>query len=344
MSEQDKKTHTSRRKRCFRKGLILVLTVLLVFSAASMLASAVIFRVLFPRRDGTSDLRYSYSEIDAAAYPRETFTFESGGNTLQGYRYPVPDPKGCVVVVGGIFDDADAHLPEIMYFTDHGWSVICWDATGVGASEGRGTIGLKQIKEDLCAFLSSDAAHSEIPIVLYGHSAGAYASLSALSGGFPIDAAVSICAFNSPTEIMRYQAKEKVGILADLEYPFMRLECWFLFGGDADQTALESVNAVQTPVLLIEGSSDDYVTSELGLIRYDGSFQNPNVRCLEIRSAWRSEHATPWLSEAAAEYVCTFPGSGEPDKALANSLDPEFMSEILTFFEQSIAENGGLQP
>ena len=63
---------------------------------------------------------------------------------------------------------------------------------------------------------------------------------------------------------------------------------------------------------------------------------------MEIRSHWRSEHATLWLSEEAAEYVCTYDSSDPPDKALANTLEPSYMEEILAFFEQ--AANIGDRP
>lgn len=338
------KTHSiNRRRRLIRKGLIILLTVLLVFSATSMIASAVLFRVLFPRKDGLSSLHYTYSEINAEAYPREEFHFRSGDNQLRGCRYSVDNPKGCIVIVNGIFDGVDAHLPEIMFFLDHGWSVVSWDATGIGKSDGRGSIGLQQVKQDLCAYLSCAEVQPNLPLMLYGHSAGAYAALSALSEGFRIDAVVSISGFNSPTEMMLSQAEARVGILADIECPFMLLESWFLFGSDFNGEALTSINSVETPILLIEGSSDDYVTRELGLIQYQGCFRNPNVRCLEIQSTWRNEHATPWLSEAAAEYVCTYSPSDPPNKTLANTLDPNFMNTVLHFFEQA-AKTGDLLP
>lgn len=308
-----------------------------------MLASVVIFRVIYPRKDGLSELKFTYSEIDTNAYPREDFYFRSGENRLYGCRYSVDHSKGCVVIVNGIFDGIDAHLPEIMYFVDHGWSVVSWDATGIGESEGSGTVGLQQIKQDLRAYLSDAEQQQELPLVLYGHSAGAYAALSVLSEGFRIDAVVSISGFNSPTEMMLSQAKDRVGILADVEYPFMLLESWFLFGEDSDHDALTSINSVETPILLIEGSSDDFVSRELGLIRYQGCFRNPNVRCVEIQSEWRNEHSTPWLSEDAAKYVCTYSHAEPPDKTLANTLDPAFMSFVLDFYEQA-AETGDLHP
>lgn len=337
MSNTD--ARSNRRIRWVRKGLLIFLTVLLVFSVTSMIASAVIFRVLFPRKDGLSVLHFTYEEIDAALYPRDAFSFDSGGNLLHGYRYPADNPKGCIVIVNGIFDGADAHLPEICYFVDHNWSVITWDATGIGQSEGRGSIGLQQIKQDLCAFLSSEVER-DLPLALYGHSAGAYAALSALSEGYGIDAVVSVSGFNSPTEMMRTHAENRVGLLADVEYPFMLLECWFLFGNDADPTALDSINSVQTPILLFEGNSDDYVTRDLGLIRYEGSFRNPNIRCVEISSQWRNEHATPWLTEAAAEYVCTYNPAEPPDKGLANTLDQTFMEQVMAFLEDAVKTGG----
>lgn len=327
-----------RPKRSVRKAICIALCALLLYCALSMLASAVVFRVLFARRDGLSPLRFTYAELQPDCR-RERFSFSCGRNTLSGWRYDAPDPKGLIVIVNGIGDGADAHLPEIVAFVHAGWSVATWDATGVGESEGSGTKGLQQIRKDLAAFLEyrkqSDAWNG-LKVVLYGHSAGAYAAATELSAHPEIKAALCISGFDRPVAHMYAHAKKRVGFPADLEYPFLYLESVFLFGAYANDSARAGIDAVTTPVLIVGGDSDDLVPYENSLIRDPQQYENPNVRVLTITSAFRNEHATPWLSVGAARYRAELSDADPIDKALANELDPEFIETVLTFYENAI--------
>ena len=326
-----------KQQNTLRKWLKRLLIILAVYCVSSVLLSAVMFRVLFPRKDGISPVRWNYEEIDRTAYPRERFQFRSGSNLLTGYRYPAAEAKGLIVVVNGIGAGADSHLAEIMYFTDHGWSVATWDATGVGESEGRGLIGLQQIRLDLLAFLEElPDLGGGLPVVLYAHSAGAYAAATTLTGDTPVRGAVCLCGFDSPVSLMLYHARKRVGPLADLQYPFLLLENRFLFGKDADVSAVEALRNSSVPVLLIECNSDDYVPHEQGLLQDLTALTGTDIRMITVDTGWRNEHNTPWLSASAAEYVGSLEKNAPADKARANELDPDFMALILDFFDAAV--------
>ena len=322
-----------KRKHPVRRALCIVLGALLLYCALSMAASAIVFRVLFARRDGLSPLHYTYAELDPDC-PRTAFTFPSGNNTLSGFRYDAEGPKGLIVIVNGFGDGADAHLPEIVEFVKAGWSVATWDATGVGKSEGQTMIGLMQPVRDLAAFLAyyeQSGAWNGLPVMLYGHSAGAYAAAQNLRHP-AVCAAVCISGFDRPVSLMYGHAKNRVGFLADLEYPFLYLENVLLFGQRANDSARDAISAVSVPVLLVGGDSDDLVPYDNSLIREPETYRNPNVQGLLITSPYRSEHSTPWLSVGAARYRTEQNGSGDVDKALANELDPAFSETVLQFF------------
>ena len=327
-----------KRLHPIKKALCITLAVLLLYCALSMLATAVVFRLIFARRDGLSRLHYTYAELQPDC-ERTRFSFPSGRNTLSGRRYDAVDPKGLIVLVNGIGDGADAHLNEIVAFVHAGWSVATWDATGVGESEGRGTVGLQQIRADLSAFLDyrkqSDAWNG-LPVVLYGHSAGAYAAATELSSHPEVKAGVCISGFDRPAALMHAHAKKRVGVLADVEYPFLYLECAFLFGANADTSARAAIDAVTSPVLIVGGNSDDLVPYGNSLIRDPQAYTNPNVRCIEITSAFRNEHSTPWLSVGAARYRAELSDTDYIDKALANELDPTFTKTVLQFYEDAL--------
>ena len=322
-----------------RKALKILVIIILIYSLGSVALSAILYRLLFPRRDGVSEFRYTYAELGAEAPPREAFHFSSGDNLLAGYRYDAEDPKGLIVVVNGIGAGVDAHLPEIRYFVAHGYSAAVWDNTGIGDSEGRWSVGMQQIKLDLLAFLDwleAQKPGEELPVFLYGHSAGAYAACTALATDHRIDGVISIAAFESPIQIMLHHARNRVGLLADLQSPFLRLENLLLFGQDSDCSAFEAINAAEVPVLIVQGNSDDLVPYSQSLIRFEGEFENPRVCCVEITTEYRNEHSTPWLSEASACYEYTLPKGETPDKSQANELSEAFMEELLAFLDETV--------
>ena len=338
--KENNNSASQRRRFSVRKALTILLLVLLIFSLTSMALSAVMYRVLFPRRSGVSEFRYSYAELGTGAPARELFRFPSGDNLLTGYRYNVPDPKGLVVVINGIGAGVDSHLPEIQYFTAHGYSAVVWDNTGIGDSEGKWSVGMQQIKLDLLAYLTwreTGAPEEDLPVLLYGHSAGGYAACTALATEHRIDGVICISAYESPIDIMLWHARNRVGVLADTQVPFLRLENWFLFGEDADCSAFEAINGAKVPVLIVHGDSDDLVPYDQGLTQFEARYTNPRVRCVEITTEYRNEHSTPWLSEASACYEYTFPAGQTPDKAQANELSEPFMADLLAFLDEAAA-------
>lgn len=338
MREKKNSAPGTRRGVSLRKALKILLTALLIFCLLSAALTAVLYRVLFPRRSGVSEFRYSWEELGAEAPAREVFRFPSGDNLLNAARYDVPDPKGLILVVNGVGAGIDAHLPEIQYFVAHGYSALTWDATGIGESEGKWSVGLQQIKLDLLAcldWLEQADIPEDLPILLYGHSAGGYSAATALATDHRIDGVVCISAFESPVDIMLFHARSYVGFLADTQIPFLRLENRILFGAEADGSAFEAISAADVPVLIVQGDSDDLVPYSQSLIRFEAEFENPRVRCLEITTEYRNEHNTPWLSEASACYEYTLPKGETPDKSQANELSAAFMEEVLAFLDEA---------
>lgn len=341
MTEADERKKKTENKKRGTVGLIvkIILTAAALFVVLSVVATALVPVFLFGRADGGNGFNLVYPDVDAKDYPREKFTFTSRGNELVGYLYPRNDPKGLVVVVNGIKNGSDVHLNHIKAFCDAGWSVATYDATGVGESEGSGTFGLAQVKVDLFSYLNylaTDERMNSLPVVLFGHSAGGYASACALDKYDIIRGAVVVSAFDSPSETMAYHAKKIVGFLADVEYPFMLLGNLIAFGPDADAKAHEAVAASDTPVMIVGGSSDDTVPYDVSLFRFKDSIGRDGVTFFMPEEEERNEHSTPWLTPEAAEYINTWT-DGEVDLELANELDPVFLALVLNFFEAAVA-------
>ena len=324
------------------------------FSALSMIFSAAVFGVLFRRVDSLDnyvEITYSLAQPD---YRREKISFRSGDNTLSGYLYSANAPKGLVIIAPGMNSNSDSHLAEIMCFYDHGYMSLAYDATGVCESEGSSTVGLQQSKRDLLAaidYAKSNPKTAELPVYLYGHSLGGYA-VAAVLGEADVEAAVCLSGFNSPVQTMHGKAKEYVGVLADIQYPFLYLQNRFVFGEDADARAVDAVNSVDTPILICRGDNDDTIPYELSLYSQKDDITNVNADFYEVDEDDRAGHTNLWLSGESAKYMSDLqtelsdlsdsyggelPQSvlddfySEIDVKKAMKLDEELMDKVLCF-------------
>lgn len=335
--------------KTIRRVIVLMVIAVISFVILSMTFSAVIFNILFGRMESISPLELSYSEIDSGQYPRAAVSFNSNGTRLRGYLYGLDNGcnNGVVIIANGIRSGADSHLPEIMYFVDNSWCVFSYDGTGTRESEGSGAKGLSQSKIDLesaIEYIGNNTSTKELPIVVYGHSVGGYAAVTAIENEPKLAAVVCISGFESPVRTMHYYAKQRVGILADIELPFMQLQNSLIFGEYADVSAVNVINSTETPIIIVEGSEDDVITSEIGIGRHRGEITNPNVYFITIDTPYRNRHSTAWLSPDAAEYYIKMSSNLDNnsdvyiDKQLANKLDEDFMEKILSFYSAAVAK------
>ena len=179
-----KQTLSKTKHRVRRVSVILIVTVLsyVIFSVAG---SVVAFQLIFPRTAVVNAFELTYDDIDQARYPREEISFLSGENRLHGALYrPKGERAGLVLVLNGANSCLDRHLPEILWFVDHGFCALTFENTGVGESEGAGTVGIAQARLDADAavgYIQSDETLAGLPLTVYGHSLGGYAAATLLA-------------------------------------------------------------------------------------------------------------------------------------------------------------------
>lgn len=326
------------RRKWFRKVLHIAVIAVCVSVLLSLTSAGVFFRCFFGRSELTAQtIELRYADIDRTAYPRQEVSFLSGKNRLRGYFYGTGE-QGVVLIVHGMNGGADSHLPEILYFADHGWRVFAFDGTGVRDSEGSGTVSLSQLHNDTLAALEylSQSEYRALPVVLYGHSAGGYAAATALESEYPVRAAVCISAFNSPVDTMCYNAGRYVGdVPAYSQYPFLWLENLLVSGSDGNETAVDAINAASVPALIVSGTADEIVPDRISVAGCRDRITNPNVSYLTISEGSRSEHSTAWLTEEAAEYRGEVVSELE---ALEARYGDEIPDGILQTFRSSVDE------
>ena len=149
----------SKTKRLRRLSVIILITVL-SYVIFSMAGSVIVFQIIFARSDTVNAFELTYDDLGSdrlprEELPREEFFFDSGGNRLRGVVYsPKGRSAGLVLVLNGMHACIDRHLPEILYFTDHGFTAVTFENTGVGQSEGGSSVGLTQARLDTAAAIA----------------------------------------------------------------------------------------------------------------------------------------------------------------------------------------------
>ena len=310
---------------------------------------ALIILFLIFRRREPARLELRYCDLDAGRYPRREARFSSCGRLLAGYLYRAEAPRGVVAVVHGFRGCAESHRAEAARFIDAGWDVFTFDATGTRGSEGRSLRGLQQMKLDLAAaveFLRSDPETAGLPIVLYGHSMGAWAAAAAL-GKAQAAGAVCVAGFDAPLDTMRFFMRRFGGPAALLAFPLVRLQGRLAFGREANASALEAVNATDKPVLIVHGARDGVIPDAISLFARAGEMTNPNARALLVSDEYRGGHSAAWLSREAARTLAERRAELKKlrsrrkkrefllglDRRPLALVDEGFMAEVLRFFD-----------
>lgn len=284
-----------------RRTLIGILLAVAIFSVLSLAAAPGVFHALFARKSEVRLISH-YAPTCCADSGCTLVRIPAGDYSLQGYLFGQDSRRGLIIVAHGFHSDADSHLGEILYFARQGWCVLAFDGTGAGQSDGKSTVGLEQMRRDLRSVM--DYVHTQdrlsgLPVVLYGHSMGGYA-VAALADAPDVAGVISVAGFNEPVETMVSFSRKYIGVLADLEYPVIYLQDRFLFGADANTTAVEAINATDTPVMIVYGSADQTIPYSLSIYAHRGEITNANAEYIYIDEAYRNTHSTGWLSDTAA--------------------------------------------
>jgi pimeloyl-ACP methyl ester carboxylesterase len=276
-----------------------------------MIANHLLFSLVYFGRNGPQIRAEESSDYSLAE-------FYSGKNKLQGYIYGKRDAKALVVIAHGLGGRAASYSPEALWFVSRGYRVFMYDCTGTAASEGKGTMGTAQSVIDLAAaleYIRTDAALREFPVLLYGHSWGGYAVAAVLAKDYDITASVSISGYNTPGAVVYEQAKRIMGPLAGIEYPFIMMENFFRFGGEAFVSAVSAINTSGIPILIVHGTGDNQIFFDgASIIARKHEITNPAAEYLVRDEEGRNGHKNLFL---AGEY-----------------LDSEFMEQVNAFYKK----------
>lgn len=273
-----------------------IIVVFLCFCILNLTATKIIYDQIFSRYD-CQHKEYS-TQLTDALNTREKILFSSGKNTLCGYLYKsnASNPKDTLIVLAvGHNACSDSYLWQIKELIDLGWSIFTFDPTGCCESEGKSTVGFSQELLDLNEALKYIENNNKLGynnIALLGHSCGGYAACCALSYEYDVSAVVCVSAINSAMEGVIGHAREYVGGLSYLNYPFLWLYQSMLFGSKTVNLKANNIlGGTDVPVLIVHGANDKQVpTDKFSVYSYKDTLNLNNIEYLLRESPNNSGH------------------------------------------------------
>ena len=220
-------------------------------------------RIPKPRNEGTPLDRGM--PFDIWAIPVEP------GIVLEAWAIRQKDPKGVVVLFHGYADRKSSDLGEAKAFLDEGWTPVLVDLRGSGGSSGDTTsIGFHEARDVAAAVRFAREKFPRMPLVVWGASMGAAASLRAVGA---LETGVDGLLMEAPFATLRSAV---VNRFQTLGVPTFGLVDLFVFWGGEQQgfngfahNPVEYAAHVRAPTVLMLGSRDDRVLMPEGRAIFD---------------------------------------------------------------------------
>lgn len=329
--------------------LIIVVAVAAVFALLFTLGPAVlIYKTAFGhRQDKNPQFKYFTPEdfgLTVEHMPVRLYGVELAANLYT--TKPVETCEKVVIFQHGFGAGSSSYMTEIAHFAKRGFAVVAVDAYGCNNSAGKSVKGFYAGAEAVIAAyigVNCDNRLKNKPVVLVGHSWGAYSVLAACAS-VKVDGVVALSGFNAPAKCLCDTLKSMGGLgklYAPLIYGWIRLINFFRFGSKGNLKAAKAVKKSGVKTLIIHGEKDKAVgfkNSAANRVKGD------NVTCLLLpdkrHNPYNTVAAEGKLSELtgahkfesgeeAAEYFKNF------DWAAVTEEDEAVMSKIDSFIENA---------
>ncbi len=176
--------------------IIVFLFLVFFYLAAGLILTFLLNQKIFGvRTKDPSHGVYVHSE-DYPTLSRIPYETVFKGEKIRGYIYKdkeAEEEKGFIILSHGMFGSHVQYLVDVSYLTKAGYVVCCFDQYGVGLSSGDKIVSLPHgilVLERVIQDIEERNLHQGLPLILYGHSWGAYCSLGVLRNHPEISKAV----------------------------------------------------------------------------------------------------------------------------------------------------------
>jgi pimeloyl-ACP methyl ester carboxylesterase len=216
--------------------------------------------------------------------------------------------------------------------------VLCYDYTGYYSSEGKNMTDYTQAVRDLDAvltYLETSNRFNQIPILLYGHSLGAYVSAAVLIFHHKITAVVAASGFDKPVEQWNYSVKRFSGRLGTILGAMAAIYLRVVFGKDTVRfSAVDGINSTNIPVLVISGTEDVFYGGKSPVYIKQDKITNPNCRYILMDQERHNGHCDYMLTDRALDYkkLCQENKISSVDKWLIMESDQHYFDQVHAFF------------
>lgn len=341
-----------------KKKLIIIGIVFLLILLIPFFITMFIYEQNFDIRFITNEyLKYDLSDFEGLE--RTSYKFKSNnGQILAGYKYykdEIANPAGVIIISHGLGGGGhNSYMNYANFFTSNNYFVFAYDGTGNDESEGKSIHGLSQAVIDLdhaIRFIEGNDGFKGLPIILMGHSWGAYAAGVVLNIHPGVKAVLSLSGFNKPIDIMVEQGKNMMGGLIYSLKPYLSLYEYMKFGKYSKYNCLDGYDNTAAHIIIVHSEDDQMISFNSSYSIYYNKYKdNPRFTFISFTD---HGHNYPLLSQQALEYIDEFNKSfkdiydkydgdipedvlsetyAQLDKTLAFEFDLETMGLILDIF------------
>jgi len=284
----------------------------------------------------------------------EKYSFGSDdGQKLAGYRYYRKGlkPKAVVILAHGLgIGGQRAYMDTASCLTQHGFMVFGFDCTGVDGSEGDSMVGTQQGVKDLSHaidFVEQNKTMKKYPIVLFGHSWGAYCAGAVLHYHPEVKAVAAVSGFDTPMDYMRgILQKDHLGLLSWYFVPAVKFEEWRDSKGAKEYSASEGFAGTRADIMIVHSSDDQNVSLSSGFDIYYSKFKN-NSR-FRFKLYKDRGHLLIFYTDAARAYdekyisgsngaLTKYGKSHSFDRRRGFATDKKFYSGIIDFYNDALS-------
>ncbi|MBR4767686.1 MAG: alpha/beta fold hydrolase [Lachnospiraceae bacterium] len=246
-----------KKHRLLKTILVLAILFLVVLPAGNVIVYEVLFSRIVPE---SSDFQ-PVSESVPVAIPRD-----GGRPPIDGSLFADPEANGSralIVLSPGIRSTYSSYAPLIDALVQSGLSVLAYNYGDSGSVKVSGLPEAARDINDVLNYLKTSSL-SDMPLILMGHSLGAYASGAVLPEHPEVDGAILISPFDRSSDMLKQSAERYIGPLVHLFLPYVRIWERIKFGRFSDASVTDGALSSDCPVVILFGSEDSVITAPYG--------------------------------------------------------------------------------